>query len=412
MFAPSFAPKNNPEAIVNGKLALAFIKEGWDIDIITHNKKTDYEYTEEIDTIWSLLKDHTHKITPPIYSGLSRYLNLLVCFLKTGHPIQGVRWAYYAHKAATKLAKQKRYDIIMSRAMPENAHLPALLLSKETKIPWIANWNDPHEEMAPHPWEKPRKFSIIKNHYNKTLLKHINWHTFPSEKMRKYMSNYLSDCVFQKSSVMPHIGLDQKIAGIQDPKYFKICYSGALYKGRDPSALFSAVNSLISEVPDIKKNIRIILVGKFSNWITDLIQLFSLEEIVTIVEPMSYIKSLNFIAKMDLLFLLETDYTNGIFLPSKIADYSQVNRPIIAMGALNSEVQFILNQYGGGVYIPHSESKTLKNKLNQLYKLWENGLMDSIIAESKLSAIFNPSAIINKYNGLFEKLLILSTNQT
>jgi hypothetical protein len=290
--------------------------------------------------------------------------------------------------------------------MPNNAHLPALLLSKKTNIPWIANWNDPHEEKAPHPWENVKSFSWIKKRYNSALIKHINWHTFPSDKMRTYMSNYLSEDIQQKSSIFPHIALNFKILSVQDPKYFTICCSGALYKGRDPSVLFSVLNELITESTDFKSVTRMYFMGIFGECLEEIIRKYRLQNYVTTISPMSYIKSLHFISKVDLLFLLETNYSDGIFLPSKMVDYYQVNRPILAMGAQKSEVQNILKSYGGGYYVPHTEKKMLKEVLKEIFCLWKENKLDTITAHSKLAEKFDPDAIVNKYNSLFHALLL------
>lgn len=404
IFAPAFAPKNNPEAVVNGKLALAFLKKGWEVDIISNNRKSDYEYTQVVEELWEPLIECTYKVEPPIYRRFLRYVDTLKCFIKTGHPIEGCRWAYYAYKQALLLIKSKKYDFILSRAMPDNAHLPALLLSKKTGIPWIANWNDPHEEKSPHPWEDIRSFSYIKSRFNKAIVNQIIWHTFPSERMRIYMSNYLDKNILKISSVFPHIGLEEKIINSQDTNYFKICYSGALYTGRNPSALFAAVSDLINESSELKSIIKIVLLGKFTNWIYDLIKEYKLEKYVIIEEPKSYFESLVFISKMDLLFLLETNYTDGIFLPSKIADYYQVNRPILALGPSNSVVQSIINRYGGGIYVSHNDSLTLKDHIQSLFSLWKDNNLDKIAENSNLNKCFEPNIIIDKYNKLFKNL--------
>lgn len=406
IFAPAFAPMNNPEAVVNGKLALAFLKQGWEVDIISNSNKSDYEYTQDIEDLWSPLNHCTYSIQPPVLNKLFRYIDTLKCFIKTGHPVEGCRWAYSAYKQALLLIEVKKYDFILSRAMSDNAHLPAMLLSRKTGISWIANWNDPHTEKAPHPWEETKPFSFIKNRYNKAILNQIKWHTFPSEKMRIYMSDYLSNSLLDKSSVFPHIGLDYKITQKQDSRHFTICYSGALYQGRDPSTLFSAVSDLILESVEIKSFVKIVLLGEFTSWIYELIKNYNLEDYVIIEQPKSYLESLDFISKMDLLFILETNYTDGIFLPSKMVDYYQVNRPILAMGPSNSEVQSIINKHCGGIYISHSESDDFKGKLFDLFQLWKDKGIDGYVINSTLSQIFDPQVIIKKYENLFDTIIM------
>lgn len=405
MIAPAFAPKNNPEAVVNAKLVLAFLSKGFEVDVISNGKKSNYAYTQEIDRLWLPLINNIYEIEVPSLKKIARYADLFKCVIKTGQLIEGCRWAYYAYKKALELTENKKYNVIISRAMPDVAHLPALLLSKKKGIKWIANWNDPHPEKAPHPWERIRGFSFFKSKYNKALINNIDWHTFPSNKMRTYMADYLSKKILERSSVFPHIGLSQKIVKTQDLRYFKICYAGALYKGRDPSSLFNAISEILDETVRLRNVIKIVLLGDFSNWIIDLIEKYHLGDNVIIQKSLCFSNSLDFISEMDLLFLLETDYTDGIFLPSKMVDYYQVNRPILAIGPENSEVQGILIEHGGGIYFTHKDTSNLKSKIYELIYMWENKELNSIIENSTLSKVFDPEELVNQYEILIKTLL-------
>lgn len=404
MFAPAFVPMNNPEAIVNGKLALALLNNGYELDIISKVNETDYNYSSKIDEIWIPLKERSIFIDLPKYRGVTKYISYIYCFLSTGHPIQGCRWAFKAYKTSLQLVKNKKYDIILSRAMPDCAHLPALLLAKYTGIPWIANWNDPHDEKAPHPWEKTKNFSFFRKNFNNSVIKNADWHTFPSNKLRVYMSNYLGTVVLEKSSVIEHISINVNVNNSIDSEYFDICYAGALYTGRDPSSFLRCIEELRNENVKFNRYVRLFFIGKFGNWFFELIKKYGLDNITSVIDSVSYMESLEYMSKMTLFFLLETNYTQGIFCPSKIVDYYQLSKPIIAIGAKDSEVEEILHKFGGGVYIPHNENKLLKNKLLELFSLWQENKLGTIVEHSNLKAKFSPETIIMKYDTLFMHL--------
>jgi len=404
MFAPAFVPMNNPEAIVNGKLALAFLNNGYELDVISKLNETDYNYSSKIDEIWIPLKERSIFIDLPKYRGITKYLDYTYCFLITGHLIQGCRWALKAYQTSLHLVKTNKYDVILSRAMPDCAHLPALLLARHTGIPWIANWNDPHDEKAPHPWGKIKKFSFFRNKFNTSVIKNADWHTFPSEKLRVYMSNYLAAEVLERSSVIEHIAIDFNGNHSRDLEYFDICYAGALYTGRDPSSFLKCIEELRNENVSFKRYVRLFFIGKFGDWLFEIIKRSRLDNITNIIAPMSYMESLEFMSKMTLLFLLETNYTQGIFCPSKIVDYYQLSKPIIAIGAKGSEVEEILHKFGGGVYIAHNENKLLKNKLVELFSLWQANKLGTVVENSNLKAKFSPEIIVEKYDALFKTL--------
>jgi hypothetical protein len=401
MFAPAFAPLNNPEAIVNSKLALAFLKEGYQIDVVSNKISTDYNYNADLDPIWEPLKNLTVFISPGKKRGIYKYLSQLFCSLATCHPIAGCRWGYFAFQTAFEMSRRKEYDIIISRAMPEYAHLPALMLSKRTGIPWITNWNDPHSVKTPHPWEQVNDLSFFESRFLKAVVKHSSWHTFPSEKLRVYMSKYMGGNILKKSSVIEHIALPYKIQNKVDGKFFNICYAGALYKGREPSFFLNAINAIGNELPEIRNELRIFFIGRFDEGLSESIWQNNLEGITKLIEPKTYSSTLEYTSRMDVLLLIETNYKQGIFLPSKFVDYFQVSRPILAIGARDSEVESILKNYGGGYYVPHNELALLKITLFKLYRMWKTNCLDSIVTDSKLESKFSHRTIIANYNKLF-----------
>jgi hypothetical protein len=59
------------------------------------------------------------------------------------HSFHGNAWVSLAFRKRMQLLRINQYDVIMSRALPDYAHLPALMLARMSGLPWIANWNDP-----------------------------------------------------------------------------------------------------------------------------------------------------------------------------------------------------------------------------------------------------------------------------
>jgi hypothetical protein len=401
MFAPAFYPLNNPEAIVNCKLALAFLENGYSLDIITKEIVTEYNYSEMIDDIWEPLKNRTIIIKLPALKGIKKYIEYFLIFCKTGHLIPGSRWAMYAYIKANQLLKERDYDVIISRAMPDCAHLPALLLSKRRSIPWVANWNDPHDEKAPHPWAKIKNFTFLKKRYNNELVRFCNWHTFPSSKLQVYMAKYLGKNVFNSSSVIEHIALAKRLSSPIDNEEFRICYSGALYKGRDPSPFFEVISELRKENPVFNDKIKLFFIGKFDQWLVNMINSFNVQDITVIEEPMAYYQNLEAISKMTILFSLETNYTEGIFCPSKIVDYYQVSRPILALGPSDSEVQRIIENHGGGLYAPYDHKERLRDNIMQFFLAWQKHELYKFSSNSSLESLFSPSSVISKFEKVF-----------
>lgn len=202
MFAPVFAPFANPEAIVNSKLALAFLDAGWKIDIIIRRLDvvSNYDYGSEWSEPWRPLKNAVHEPTYEIGGGIRRLIEALRDSFHMRHPIIGCRWAAHALDLAIRLHKQNHYQIILSRSLPDFGHLPALAFFKKTGLPWVANWNDAFGAKNPPPAGKGVHANIgfFHERFLREVARNATWHTFPSDRMRLYICKYLGNGAAEK----------------------------------------------------------------------------------------------------------------------------------------------------------------------------------------------------------------------
>jgi len=190
---------------------------------------------------------------------------------------------------------KKSYDIILSRALPPAAHLPALKLSKKTGLPWIANWNDPWEFLR----SPDIKGGLLKNIglMNYLLAQKIadkcSLLSFPGENLRKTMCNYLIAQAIKKSVTIPHIALPLKgDAAVKKESTFTIGYLGRLRKQQDPQTFFEGVK-IFSETISIKKRILFRFVGIDDVDIKKIIREMAVSVELDIIGSCSYLQSLN-----------------------------------------------------------------------------------------------------------------------
>ena len=234
MIAPVFYPFPPiwPEGMVNAKLALAMKKAGWNIDIIVagYPDDVDRRYPAE-EAGWEELVDSVYIINHGARTWIRNLLNTVQGFVLTGHMLRGLGWPSSVVNFAKKLNGKLKYDVIISRAIPDYAHFAALLVHRQTQIPWIANWNDPTpDHKFPPPYGKGPDSPLTPNlaKWYQSIGKHCLWHIFPNERIRRYMSSYLPGQIASKSSVIPHIAMEK--FSITDVSHdgFSICYAGSV----------------------------------------------------------------------------------------------------------------------------------------------------------------------------------------
>jgi len=407
MFSPIFAPFANPEAIVNNKLALAFIQQGWEIDVISRELPITlgYDYGSTWMEPWLSLKDITHEVNYEVGGSFKRVYETVRGALCLNHFMVGCRWAEHAFNLAIQLHKANPYHVILSRSLPDVGHLPALKMAKITKLPWIANWNDASGVKNPPPAGEGVNASLGFNNerFLGAVARTASWHTFPSDRMRSHICTYLKNGTKQRSSTIPHVLLDSYQSTYRGKNNdFTLCYAGNLYAGRDPSVFFQALANFVEKKSDAAR-LKVNILGLEDIDLNNLVKKHHLERNVNFVGPMSYRKTLDSCLESDVLVVLEAPYVEGIYLPSKFVDYVQTGRPILAISPATGTLHDLLSSHGGGIAADCTSVGDIVLALEKLYAEWLRGTLDEVYGSRRLHDLFSPKTII----GLYKKIPIM-----
>jgi len=248
MIAPVFYPYPPvwPEGMVNAKLALAMKNAGWHIDIIVagYPDSSDRRYPSE-EAGWKKLVNNVHIVNLEDHRTLAhKLLYTMQGFILTGHLLRQLGWGMSVLNVAKKLNAKFKYDVIISRAIPDYAHFAALLVHRHTRIPWIANWNDPTpNHKFPPPYGQGPDSPLTPNLFKwyQAICKHCFWHIFPSERLREYMCSYLPGKITTKSSVIPHVAMEKFSIAPVSHDGFSICYAGSVLPPREVTVFLESI---------------------------------------------------------------------------------------------------------------------------------------------------------------------------
>ncbi len=405
MFAPFFAPYSFSESIVNSKLALAFQQNGWHIDIISRAGEGPH-YSAERHELWRPLQQVTHEISYSPGNKVSRLIDLVYQSFRTKYPIDGVRWAARAIDLSIELHKKNPYQLVLSRSPNDIGHVPALEFTKQTKIPWIANWNDPPAHNWPLPYKsvsnvlKRRAFQRLMNR----VLNKADAVTFPAERLCQHFFKKEKRAGPKKSIIIPHIGL----SGYSPPERnadgcFRICHAGNLSRERDPASFFDGIAHFVKNAT-MHHHFEICIIGTSSHELTTLAETYGIAKYFKFTGGLNYVDTLAALGQSDVLLVIEAPCREGLFLPSKVADYAMIGRPILSVSPLNGTMADLIRDTGAGQLAICGEPESVANAMANLYESWLGGCLEKSYPPSALRAQFNPEKIIQKYNRLFSEL--------
>jgi len=405
MFAPAFAPFANPEAIVNNKLVFALKSAGWHVDVITRsdNELTDYNYGSGWEECWVSLRASTHAVTYRQTGKIGKIIDTVRGALKTGYLGIGCRWAAHAANLALRMHQEKGYDLIISRALPNFAHLPALLFTRLTGLPWIANWNDA-KNTPPVGKEPQARLGFFHERFLVEVAREATWHTFPSERMRRYICQYLGNGTEDRSSTIPHVLLESYQSTYRGKSsVFTLCYAGNLYAARNPSVFFQAL-AIFAKKKSLGTGLKINIIGLEKIGLANLIKQYGLDNIVHFTGPLGYTETLDRCRESDVLIVIEAPYEEGIYLPSKFVDYVQTGRAILAISPSTGTLRDLLSVYGGGIATDCTSIEDIVCALDKLYTEWTRGTLAEVYGSHRLYDLFSPWTVKELYKTILTKV--------
>ncbi len=412
MFAPNFAPSANPEALVNNKLVIAMKEQNWHIDVVSRQfcGKVQLDYGSDWVSPWKSLQENVYPVQYVGGQKLRSSKDVFYSIYQFGHIVRGMKTSPIELQIAMNLHKQNQYDIVISRALPDVAHLPALYMAQQTGLPWIANWNDPPLSKFPEPYENKKNNIIIscsQDRFINDVIKKADALTFCSPRLLNYACKNWGAEIKNKCIAIPHIAMkSEKLPEISKNErntVFTLCYAGNLFPPRSADFLLRSLASL-SNLLNNSKWFSLKIIGIMDEEYKKLAGDLNIAANIEYLGKVSYHNTLEQLGRSDVQVLIEAPCEEGVFLPSKLVDYIQAGRPILAISPQNGSISDIISEYGGGIAANCCSEKSIVKALEELYVAWQKETLDSIYSSRRLFSFFDPRNIIAQYKSLFSDL--------
>lgn len=405
--ATGFPPATFSENLCNGKLVLALLKAGHQVDVLSRASDS-MTYCNTWADPWLPLRPLTCELAYPLGSRVGRAFDVFASSLKMGtFPLDGVRWARRAYEKALALHAEKHYDVVMTRSPSDIPHLVGYKFSRKTGVKWVANWNDPAAPIWPEPYGCPYSARQRKRLMAQTacFLRQASVNTFPSARLRDHFISFFPLLKEKECRVIPHIGLLSELLpkgeAVVVTEPMRMCHSGNLSPERNPDLLFLAMRQLLDEGC---ADFRLDIMGHTNAYTESLVRQHHLTDYVRFLGGQPYMDALRQMGTYDVLVLLEAVMKEGIFFPSKFTDYAQLGKPILAISPTAGFAHDVLTQWGGGLAVDNTSVEAIKSGLRTFIQSWKAGRLTADFDPRALYADFAPDHVVALYRDLFESL--------
>ena len=106
----------------------------------------------------------------------------------------------------------------------------------------------------------------------------------------------------------------------------------------------------------------------------------------------------------DVLVLIEAEMDFGIFFPSKLVDYNQVDVPILAISPKRGYTNSLFSKFKAGVAVYNNDEQDIYNGLKKLIELKSKGKLEEAFDLGALQKFYSTKEIINQYKKIFKGL--------
>ncbi len=376
----AFPPKADPECIQTGRYYKA-IKNKTEFDIQVLTSKSPTLFMDIDDSLKRYLSSQDNIIEIPIYE--TKESNFLIRKLIPG----GTEWPdskfTFHMQWKNAVRKIRKPDIIYSRSFPLSSTIMAYRIAMHHDVPWVLHLSDPWSISPIH--SRSRINQKLQDKWEKKCFDRANTICFTSEATVAAYSQLYPD-LKHKFEVIPNVPYDyiNPINHQCGPK-LKIAYTGGFAGLRSPEFFLKALEKLVFDQPEIEDKMEVICAGNMDRVSSAMFTATKLK-CVKHLGAVSLYKSIELQQNSDVLLSIDNpiaEAEQAMFIPSKIYDYLNSKRRILALTTKNSSTsKFLQNfkadvvQYNNVEEIQHRlKEYLLKLNMNDdLYFQQENGL--------------------------------------
>jgi hypothetical protein len=306
-----------------------------------------------------------------------------------------------------KYLSEHPVDLIVSTGPPQSMHMIGLRLSRETGLPWIADFRDPwtkifyfkHLSMTPatERWHKKMEKMVLDEASAVVAVSPLVQQEFQAmtDTPVELITNGFDECDFStEPCTQAYGGASQE---------FTITHTGLFAADGNPTVLWDVLAEKCHADEAFRKLLRIKLIGKTDDQILKALKNRGLESSLINMGYQTHSIAVEQQRQASVLILpLRKEPEYRAVLPGKLFEYLASQRPILGIGQPDGAMAMIVNETGTGTVIDWNDKEGISQYIEQCWKRHLEGRLSSDGAD--LSR-FTRRSLTRRMAGLFDKII-------
>lgn len=280
-------------------------------------------------------------------------------------------WIHPSSQFLKGYLKKNPVDIIITSGPPHSLHLVGLNLKKKLNIPWIADFRDPWTSIY---FYKDLKLTWIADRINRRLERKVLSRSDLNIVVSKSMQDEFKRKGIDKVEIVSN-GFDQaeyNFSATIDDNFFSIVHVGTIPPSSNSKYFWSALSRMTSENEEFSKKLKLCFVGNIDSSVISSLKennLFNKSEMIG-YKPHSEIPRFQ---KSAQVLLVMAPRNSKEILTGKIFEYLAANRPIIAIGPIDGDLNSLLIETQAGMVLPSNSEPEIYEGLKWYWDGYKSG---------------------------------------
>jgi glycosyltransferase involved in cell wall biosynthesis len=286
-----------------------------------------------------------------------------------GWPLWG--WVRTAVAAAREVLDHLPCDVIYSTSYPLAAHQVAGTVTKESGIPWVADFRDPF--VGDRAWftrtrKQKRRMLALERKAVTAAARVVNVHASATD----HMAQRYSSVPRERFRTILN-GYDPEDLQVPGPPaasngLLTLAHAGMLYQDRDATGLFDALRQLRAGGHEAGNAVRVDLYGMVESQLADVAKA-GLTETVRFHDYVPHNRLHRLLSAADVMLLVVAPVPGPVLtVPGKLYEYMGLGKPVLVLGPADCPAAQIIRQSGTGLMV---ENRDVDGICRAVETLWE-----------------------------------------
>ena len=256
-------------------------------------------------------------------------------------------WLPYAWRAARKLLRTWRPDLVYASSPPPTCLLVGELLAARCGVPWVAEFRD---RWSDDPYDaKPAWRQAIETRLERRIVGAALAIVTVSEPWaERYAAAYGKPTIVVLNGFEPADYAGHDSSGAVHSRLLEIVYTGGIYPGRrDPMPLFQA----LARSPALRAAVRVHFYGTTPAHVLPIASTVGVQDQIVVHAHVPRAEAVAVQQQADVLLLMQwNDPREQGNVPGKLFEYLGARRPILGLGLEDGVPARIIRERGAGSF--------------------------------------------------------------